>query len=528
MSDIVYDPNQSRETAGLLITQFSTQPNMVALAQIFGAKIQEVEDALFQLFELRGVSTAFGAQLDILGSIVGVLRAGLNDTDYATAIRAEILLNTDSATVQQILSLMYAAFPNHTFTMIEEYPATFTILAHEVLDNPIQAGQLVQSAKPAGVAAYLVYSIVPLDNTFTYTDSNLTQPVINYLLGYGSSIAIQLWTPVPTILINTAAMLYASGIAVAIGDAGTIITSIDNGTTWTQQSSPILADTASTGSPLIYGNGLFVFGDSDGNITVSNDGVNWSTVDTTAMGGLGVQALSQYAGGLFIACGSAGTIATSPDGVTWTPQTSGVSAGLTSVYASPGLFLIGATDVTDVILSSPDGVTWTPRTLPGFNSGDIIRGIVSGAGVYVAFGEEGSIASSTDGHTWTARTSGFGTDIINTGTFAGGQFVIAGGSGKIATSPDGITWTLRTSHATSLLYSIDYDGATYAVGGDDDLVTSPDGVTWTAVLSGFASSPAGGVRTITHTSSVFLASGISNNISNSNLITAGGHYAGSA
>jgi hypothetical protein len=187
MSDIVYDPNQIQESSGLLITQFKTQPNMIALAQIFGAKIQEIEDALFQLFNLRGVNTAFGAELDILGSVVGVIRAGLNDTDYATAIRSEILLNISSGTVQQLLSLMYSAYPGFVFTLHEGYPADFTIVASGVLPNPIQAGALVQTAKPAGVGGYLVYSIVPLADTFTTSDSNLSQPVTSSLLGYADS-----------------------------------------------------------------------------------------------------------------------------------------------------------------------------------------------------------------------------------------------------------------------------------------------------------------------------------------------------
>ena len=187
MSDIVQDSQQALETSGLLITQFKTQPNMVALAQIFGAKIQEIEDALFQLFNLRGVNTAFGAELDVLGAIVGVIREGLSDTDYATAIRAEILLNISSGTIQQLLALMYATYPSATFTLHEGYPADFTIVAHAVLTNPTQAGALVQTAKPAGVGGYLVYSIVPLADTFTDCDSNLSQPVTSALLGYGDS-----------------------------------------------------------------------------------------------------------------------------------------------------------------------------------------------------------------------------------------------------------------------------------------------------------------------------------------------------
>lgn len=189
MGEPVYDLAHAVELPALLIQQFVEDPAMAAMCAIFGAKVQELEDALWQLYTLRGVSSASGAQLDLLGRILNYARGSLSDVAYAVALRSKILLNTDSGTTQQILSLMYAAFPGATFTISENYPASFTVKAATILANPTAAGAMVQSAKPAGVNAQLVYSTVPLTNTFTYCDANVTQPVTSALLGLADSSA---------------------------------------------------------------------------------------------------------------------------------------------------------------------------------------------------------------------------------------------------------------------------------------------------------------------------------------------------
>ena len=77
--------------------------------------------------------------------------------------------------------------------------------------------------------------------------------------------------------------------------------------------------------------------------------------------------------------------------------------------------------------------TYVPPSTPG------------GAGLWVAAGASGRLATSPDGATWTQQTSSFGTYDIGAVAHDGTQWVAAGASGKLATSPDGATWTPQTS-----------------------------------------------------------------------------------
>lgn len=130
--------------------------------------------------------------------------------------------------------------------------------------------------------------------------------------------------------------------------------------------------------------------------------------------------------------------------------------------------------------------TWTGRKAPN-TSGSAINSIAyNGSNLYIAAGQGGSLYSSPDGITWTSRTSGFGTNPINTVSYGNGLWVAVGSNGTITTSSDGITWTARTSQfGTNNIVAVYYgNGLWVAVGNlvsaGYGISTSPDGITWTA------------------------------------------------
>lgn len=129
--------------------------------------------------------------------------------------------------------------------------------------------------------------------------------------------------------------------------------------------------------------------------------------------------------------------------------------------------------------SDDDGDNWTIQTTP-FGANYIQSVASNGSDLWVAVGENGTLATSPDAVTWTARTSSFSTSDIYEVIWANNLWVACGQSGKVATSTDGITWTQRTSGNTSILRGADYGAGTYAVGGQNSFITSTDGITWTA------------------------------------------------
>ncbi|MEZ5573724.1 MAG: hypothetical protein R3E64_17160 [Halioglobus sp.] len=112
---------------------------------------------------------------------------------------------------------------------------------------------------------------------------------------------------------------YGAGKWVAVGDVGTILTSVDpDSRTWTTETS----GTSEYLRDIIY------------------NGSN-----------------------LYVAVGEGGVILTSADASIWTPRSSGTTSDLWGVeYDGAGLYVIVGFDGT--ILSSTDAIHWTPRTSP--------------------------------------------------------------------------------------------------------------------------------------------------------------------
>lgn len=79
--------------------------NWVKLLQCFLGPVQDLENAFQQLLVDRTVDRAYGVQLDVIGRIVGQLRAGMADDVYRRYIRARISVNRSKGTVADVLKV---------------------------------------------------------------------------------------------------------------------------------------------------------------------------------------------------------------------------------------------------------------------------------------------------------------------------------------------------------------------------------------------------------------------------------------
>jgi len=330
----------------------------------------------------------------------------------------------------------------------------------------------------------------------------------------------QLWirrSPMPT-ADTLRGVTFGDGQFVAVGDAGTVLTSAD-GATWIRRHQP----SNTTLSAVAYGDGQFIA--VGGAILASADGETWVPREpgTTAL------ALSSiaYGVGRFVAVGTNGVILTSADGVTWGTQTmtnnslSSIAFGsgrfvtvgyliengmfgpvqfpnmLTSTdavnwveYADPNL---GANSYSTVAygngrfvafaggdsLTSNDGVSWLsqPALTNDYSLG--VASVAYGTGQFVAVGHN-PLLTSTDGARWAQPPSSLPTSGLKCIAYGGGQFVAVGETGAILTSADAATWVNRQMGLSNPLWSVAYgNGQLVAVGNSITVETSPDGVEWT-------------------------------------------------
>lgn len=155
--------NHGAHAVGRLLAQFRGRPRLEGVARALGTVVQGLEDVSWQVRAGRAVDTAEGAQLDVLGRVVGRERGALSDEEYRVRIKTQIALNLSSGTPGEIVGLFRLLMPNG-IQLLEQAPAAFVLRILGVLPIPAtEALELLREAKPGGVRALLEWSDVPED-----------------------------------------------------------------------------------------------------------------------------------------------------------------------------------------------------------------------------------------------------------------------------------------------------------------------------------------------------------------------------
>jgi len=119
-----------------------------------------------------------------------------------------------------------------------------------------------------------------------------------------------------------------------------------------------------------YGNNKFVVIGSDGYISNSSNGRQWTT-QQQGYTNLPNKAIA-YGNGKFVAVGDDGYTSVSIDGTTWTaPKQIGTNKWLDVIYSNDRFIAVGGTSVT----TSVDGITWTTPTEIKDAAGNNLTGI---------------------------------------------------------------------------------------------------------------------------------------------------------
>jgi len=192
-----------------------------------------------------------------------------------------------------------------------------------------------------------------------------------------------------------------------------------------------------------FGNGQFV-AVGPGSIGVSQDGLVWSTVDSSSY----VFNSVCHGKALYVAVGNNGLIVTSPDAINWTKRTSGISltppnqgGNLLSVAYGNNCFVAGGTgSLYSYILRSTDGIVWTQSDSLSLA---IFYSIGYENGMFVATGSQGEIGGtnttgillySSDGVVWN-RDPNPPSFEIHSSAYGNGQLVVVGGGPYYTTVP---------------------------------------------------------------------------------------------
>lgn len=143
---------------GLLLSQYRDKPRIAALISSFLRRIQELDDAAIEVLIARLIDNAVGAQLLVIGRIVGQPNEGSWDDDtYRLFIKARIRANKSNGhgdDVIDVVNLVEAA----DFVLREYYPASMFVDFDTVTAaSPVILLELARRAKGAGVRLQLLY-----------------------------------------------------------------------------------------------------------------------------------------------------------------------------------------------------------------------------------------------------------------------------------------------------------------------------------------------------------------------------------
>lgn len=142
------------------------------LVEALATPSQEVEDTLIQLLTERAVDTAIGAQLDLLGKLVGEKRQGAADEDYRRRVRARISANRSEGTVEDIILVARQTLGDPTKVTVHLQPPAAVVvrILNDAVTDATAAilAALLRDAAAGGVRIILESSSTPPGTTFKW------------------------------------------------------------------------------------------------------------------------------------------------------------------------------------------------------------------------------------------------------------------------------------------------------------------------------------------------------------------------
>jgi len=150
MGELVPITDHARRAILSLNPEFWGKPRIASFVWALTTEVQELEDAIVSVIQLRLVDNAHDAQLEVLGRIVGQRNVGGFDTEvYRALIKAKIRTNRSHGSLKDILETLLLVYPEPV-AWFQAGWATLGLVAENAPDLILQAATIVlRNAKQA-------------------------------------------------------------------------------------------------------------------------------------------------------------------------------------------------------------------------------------------------------------------------------------------------------------------------------------------------------------------------------------------
>ena len=157
------------ESGKALLTTVFRKPVIQALLASWLKQVQALEDATWQVYNAFGLDDAVGAQLDAIGSAVGLDQGDIATDDlYRRALRAWILSSRSRGDGDAINEIVDTALAGADFDLTPWQPAAFVVTAPLVEIGAVLLARTLRRAAASGVKVQIV---APVDDGETFAFS---------------------------------------------------------------------------------------------------------------------------------------------------------------------------------------------------------------------------------------------------------------------------------------------------------------------------------------------------------------------
>lgn len=169
-SGLAWRPQIADDGAARLISQFQEKPRFVAFLKALLAALQEEEDGHWQVLIGIWLPTAEGVQLDGLGVLLDLERAGWSDDTYRLYLGAQVLVLGSDGSAKSFVDILRAIGVTLSTTRIARSGRAETsvvlgeLLADEIVGADVYA--MLARAKSGGVRLLVEFPVVDVDDTF--------------------------------------------------------------------------------------------------------------------------------------------------------------------------------------------------------------------------------------------------------------------------------------------------------------------------------------------------------------------------
>jgi hypothetical protein len=161
--------NMVQQALARLLYQYSNSENFQGLLTAMIGPIQDIENALTDMNNLRYLPQAQGAQLDLIGTIVGLARPpGASDAEYLTLLYVQIKQNTSQGQPEQIIQVFLLLTQTSFVFYTEGNNSEFLVASSYVPPDQATVDSLITSMQAIGPAGVRCDGIIAFDDSIPF------------------------------------------------------------------------------------------------------------------------------------------------------------------------------------------------------------------------------------------------------------------------------------------------------------------------------------------------------------------------